>query len=249
MCPFCLRGEERDKGCAYMTHAHEGAPDIRKSPYCTKSEQVKSLWQKYRDYQAALPPDEYGKQPLYWCAICGAPCHGHRHFDSQNPGQLKAGILAAGAAGAEGIDDYGKCPGGGRPEMIARMLAVRAVMLAHKDDAEPNNAAIRREAAFAADAAPRDPALMARAAAIFAQEAATRRFDNVGLNEYSIAPAAAPAAAAPLVNNNENNNAAPLAPAANLFVNAAPAEEQGGGAKGTRKRRSSLKRRSYTRKN
>lgn len=229
MCPFCLRGEERDKGCAYMTHAYEGAGDIRKSPYCAKSEQVKSLWQKYRDYQAALPPDYYGPQGLQWCAICGAPCHGHRHFDSQNPGKLKAGIQDE-----QGVDNYGVCPGGGRPEMIARMLAIRAVMLAHKDDPEPNHAEIRREAAFAADAAPRDPALMARATAIFAQEAATRKFNNVGLNEYSMTP---------LVNDNGNNagnNALPLAPAANLFV---------GGSTGTRKRKSSLKKRFYTRKN
>lgn len=237
MCPFCLRGEERANGCAYMTHEPPGSSDYTKMPYCTKSEQVKVLWDKYKAYQAALPPDVFGVQGLEWCAICGAPCHGHRHFDSQNPGALKAGIPAAGVAAA-GIDDYGKCPGGGRPEMIARMLAVRAVMLAHKDDAEPNHRAIRREAAFAADAAPRDPALMARAAAIFAQEAATRRFNNVGLNEYSMAPAAA----APLVND-ENNS-----PPAGAAGEEAPAlaEEQGGGSKGTRKRKSSLKKRSRT---
>ena len=234
MCPFCLRGEERANGCAYMTHESQGAYDRKRMPYCASSEQVKALWKKYKAYQDALPPDKFGAQGLEWCAICGAPCHGHRHFDSQNPGQLKAGIPAAGAAGEEGVDDYGKCPGGGRPEMIARMLAVREVMLAHKDDAEPNNREIRKEAAFAADAAPRDPALMARAAAIFAQEAATRKFNNVGLNEYSMAPAAA----APLVNNDGGEEAA-----------VAPAEEQGGGSKGTRKRKSSLKKRSYTRKN
>jgi hypothetical protein len=234
MCPFCLRGEPRDGGCQYMTHYHQGAKDIRKLPYCKKSEQVKEVWQKYRTYQAAIPVDEYGPQGLMWCAICGAPCHGHRHFDSQNPGALKAGIQDE-----QGVDDYGLCPGGGRPEMIARMLAVRAVMLAHRDDPEPDHKAIRREAAIAADEAPRDPSLMARAEAIFAQEAATRRFDNVGLNEYSMAPEGAP-----LVNNDENNNGIneqPLAPAANLFV---------GGTKGhTRKRKSSLKRRLYTRKN
>jgi hypothetical protein len=239
MCPFCLRGEERANGCAYMTHEPPGAYDRAKMPYCTKSEQVKALWDKYKAYQSALPPDGFGRQGLEWCAICGAPCHGHRHFDSQTPGQLKAGVPAA---GAEGVDDYGKCPGGGRPEMIARMLAVRAVMLAHKDDAEPNHKAIRREAAFAADAAPRDPALMARADAIFAQEAATRKFNNIGLNEYSMAPAAPP-----LINNN-GNNLPPAGPAGEEAPagQAVQDEGQAGGSKGTRKRKSSLKKRSRT---
>ena len=241
MCPFCLRGEERANGCAYMTHESLGAYDRKKMPYCANSEQVKALWNKYKVYQSLLPRDGYGDQGLEWCAICGAPCHGHRHFDSQNPGQLKAGIPAAG-----GVDDYGKCPGGGRPEMIARMLAVRDVMLVHKDDAEPNNEAIRKKAAFAADAAPRDPALMARAAAIFAQEAATRRFNNVGLNEYSMAPVAA----APLVDNNGNNSPPPAGPAGEEAPGGeeapALAEALDGGSKGTRKRKSSLKKRSRT---
>lgn len=185
MCPFCLKHEERAKGCAYMQHAYD-VYDAKKAPYCSPAEQVKSLWQKYKDYQEALPRSEIGAAvPLEFCAICGRPCHGHAHFDLANPGR----IIKAPVQG--GQIQYGFCLGGGRAEMIARMLAVRQVIHAHKDDAEPDYAAIRSEAAYAADAAPLDAALMARAQAIFAQEAATRKFNNVGINEYSGGPGGA----------------------------------------------------------
>lgn len=174
MCPFCMRQEERNGGCAYMVHAHEGSYDAKKMPYCSPTEQVKELWQKYKDYQQALPLTAYGtEEGLEYCAICGRPCHGHAHFSLEIPGKI---IVS---------DNYGKCTGGGRPELIARMLAIRAVLLKYKGETDVDNAEIRKEAAFAADAAPLDPALMARAKAIYAKEAKNRRFNNVGLDEYS----------------------------------------------------------------
>lgn len=226
MCPFCLRQEARYTGCAYMIHEHGGGQDVKRMPYCSPQEQVKSLWKKYRQYQAAIPGYPKG---LEWCAICGGPTHGHDHFDSQNPGQLKPY-----APPPPGASVYGYCPGGGRKELIARMLAVRAVEFAHRGDAAPDHKKIREEAAFAADAAPRDPALMARAAAIFAQEAATRKFNNVGVNEYSMAPPAAAAAAEVAANiaaaeaaaEEEGAEAAAEAAAANEAAEAEEEEEE-----------------------
>jgi hypothetical protein len=70
--------------------------------------------------------------------------------DPRHPGQMMV--------------DYGNCPGGGRPELIARMMAVRDVYRRRdlKDVVEE-----RKIAAIAADAAPRNAALMARANALW----------------------------------------------------------------------------------
>lgn len=79
------------------------------------------------------------------------------------------------------IFDYATCPGGGRIELIARMLAVRDVY-AHSDIKNPLEE--RRVAAIAADAAPLDPAYIARATAIFAQPEADRKFNVPETKNY-----------------------------------------------------------------
>jgi hypothetical protein len=166
-----------------MQHEHSGSADLNKMPYCDRREQVKELFEKYQAFRKALPLEAWGNhQGLEYCAICGRPCYGHDHFDLENPGQI---IKTISDPDNPVIAQYGVCKGGGRPELIARMLAIRAVLLKHKGDAEPNHAEIRKEAAFAADAAPLDPTLMARAKAIFAKEAKSRKFNNVGLNDDS----------------------------------------------------------------
>jgi hypothetical protein len=150
LCPFCLRQEGRQAGCTYMQH-HTEIYDSKKAPYCRPSEQVKELWKKYKTFQQALPKVVPGETiPLEFCAVCGRPCHGHNHFDLTRPGKI--------IKHNNRTSDYGVCPGG-RAELIARMLAIRAVMLAHRGDAAPDHAAIREEAAFAADFAPLDEAL------------------------------------------------------------------------------------------
>jgi len=71
--------------------------------------------------------------------------------DPKHPGEMKY--------------DYGTCPGGGRPELIARMLAVRDVYR-RRNIRDPKEE--RKQAALAADKAPLNAALMARARSIWA---------------------------------------------------------------------------------
>jgi hypothetical protein len=62
------------------------------------------------------------------------------------------------------MHDYGNCPGGGRPELIARMMAVRDVY--RRKDLK-NVVEERKIAALAADAAPKNAALMERATSLW----------------------------------------------------------------------------------
>lgn len=185
MCPFCLRKIDRGSGCEYVLHDRVGAVDVRKSPYCNDQERIDELFKQYKEYQKTLP-EEYpgqGIQPLEVCIQCGSPCNGHTHFDPLNPGQLKQ--VPASMLTKPGLSPYAVCPVGGRPVLIARMLAVRRVLLAHKADDPKDWKAIRKEAALAGDAAPRDPVLMERAKRLYAIEVSKRKFNNTGLNAES----------------------------------------------------------------
>jgi len=161
MCPYCLKFEERGHGCSVMTHENvKGLPN-EMAPYCDPGRAVEDLVKMYKDTAAELND---GFVRLEFCVECGRPSSGHKHFnldltemldtrkvpDPRNPGQL--------------MYDYGHCPGGGRVEMIARMLAVRDVYR-RKDVKDIKEE--RRLAAWAADAAPINERLMKRATAIW----------------------------------------------------------------------------------
>jgi len=161
MCPYCLKFEERGHGCSVMTHENvKGLPN-EMAPYCDPGRAVEDLVEMYKDTAAELND---GFVRLEFCVECGRPSSGHKHFnldltemldtrkvpDPRNPGQL--------------MYDYGHCPGGGRVEMIARMLAVRDVYR-RKDVKDIKEE--RRLAAWAADAAPINERLMKRATAIW----------------------------------------------------------------------------------
>jgi len=161
MCPYCLKFEERGYGCAYMTHENPKGLGHSKAPFCAEGRAVLELVNKYKAGGRALAD---GYSHLEFCVECGRPCSGHKHFnfdmtamvdnqqipDPRHPGQM--------------MYDYGNCPGGGRPELIARMMAVRDVY--RRKDLK-NVVEERRIAALAADAAPTNAALMARANALW----------------------------------------------------------------------------------
>jgi hypothetical protein len=79
--------------------------------------------------------------------------------------------------------DYGKCNGGGRPEMYARMLAVRRI---YRDMGIDNPNEERATAALAADEAANDEDLMREGTAIYAQELAGRHWTNAPLPEEKV---------------------------------------------------------------
>ena len=79
--------------------------------------------------------------------------------------------------------DYGKCNGGGRPEMYARMLAVRRI---YRDMGIDNPNEERATAAIAADEAANDEDLMREGTAIYAQELAGRHWTNAPLPEEKV---------------------------------------------------------------
>lgn len=160
MCPYCLSFDERGSGCSVMTHVNIKGVE-GETPYCPKEKQVAEILSKYKVAGAAL---DGGFVRLEWCVDCGCPGSGHKHFshdmtrmiehpkipDPKYPGQTKY--------------DYGTCPGGGRPELIARMLAVRDIYR-RRNIRDPKEE--RKQAALAADKAPLNAGLMARARAIW----------------------------------------------------------------------------------
>jgi len=171
MCPFCLKFEERAEGCAYMTHENPKRLPYNKSPFC-KPERDTGLLGKYIGIAGALGEDYIHME---FCVECGRPCINHKHInlegtalienqqipDPDHPGQMKI--------------DYGNCPGGGRQEMVARMLAVRDV---YRRKNIRDVQIERNTAAVAADKAPLNATLMARAKAILDKPVTERAFNK-----------------------------------------------------------------------
>ena len=177
MCPFCLVLEERNEGCAYMTHARNAR---LRPPYCIAKYQVPELVAKYSTAIQALG---IGQGKLEFCVECGRPCVNHRHFNLNNP----PGLQDYTSIDAEEVPDFGKCDGGGRPELFARILAMREVLRntpetnvegESEEEKEERLKAIRRAAALAADAAPNDEELMTRGGQIFSMAENERTWGN-----------------------------------------------------------------------
>jgi hypothetical protein len=161
MCPYCLKFEERGHGCSVMTHENvKGLPN-EMAPYCDPGRAVEDLVKMYKDAAAELND---GFVRLEFCVECGRPSSGHKHFNLDSTEMLDARKVPDPRNPGELMYDYGHCPGGGRVEMIARMLAVRDVYR-RKDIKDVKEE--RRLAAWAADAAPINEGLMKRATAIW----------------------------------------------------------------------------------
>jgi hypothetical protein len=171
MCPFCLQFEHRDTGCAYMTHANPQKLPSTGAPFCQTDFAVQEIIDKYIAAGRLAEPDV--PDHLEFCVVCGSPCWNHKHFDNTHPTPRLMPLIQD--PGARHGIDYGKCQKGGRQELIARMLAVREIF---KDASRDVPKEERRDAAFLADQAPRDPKLMARAAAILAKPEAERKWND-----------------------------------------------------------------------
>jgi hypothetical protein len=72
------------------------------------------------------------------------------------------------------IHDYGRCAGGGRPELYARILAIREIYKTLEINVPSEE---RAAAAAAAEGAARDPAYIARGRAIFEKAEAERKWN------------------------------------------------------------------------
>ena len=125
MCAFCLQPMERGTGCNYMGHA-KPSPDTPENlhPWCNPKFFVKLLWDNYikigrfasEKYLDTPPSPELDH--LETCIECGGPCFRHHHFNYTRPGAILF---------TNNDPNYTQCPGGGRIELISRILAVRKV--------------------------------------------------------------------------------------------------------------------------
>ncbi len=161
MCPYCLSFDERGEGCSVMTHVNTMGADAD-PPYCQKDKQVAEIVAKYKAAGTAL---DGGYIRLEWCVECGCPGSSHKHFSFDLTRMIEHNKIADPRYPGEMKYDYGSCPGGGRPELIARMLAVRDVYR-RRNIRDPKME--RKQAALAADKAPLDAGLMARARTLWA---------------------------------------------------------------------------------
>jgi hypothetical protein len=148
------------------------------APFCKEQNLVRAIRDKYIninpiDITTGLP---FVDSFLTVCSECGRPCNGddHFHFDLNDPPGFEPQPLKPG-----GIPDYGRCAGGGRAELFARIIAVRDFVKG-AGDMDPKD--LRVAAALAADAAASDPELLARGAAILAKEARHRSMSNLNVD-------------------------------------------------------------------
>ena len=161
MCPYCLKFEERGEGCAVMTHTNPSGKGPDEAPYCVSGRAVPELIAKYKAAGARLD----GASRLEFCVECGRPSSMHKHFNLDQTAMIEPNRRPVAGHPGRTEYDYGSCPGGGRVEMIARMMAVRDV---YRRRNIRDVVAERRAAALAAEAAPLNAALMARAGAVWA---------------------------------------------------------------------------------
>jgi hypothetical protein len=167
MCPFCLNYISRDAGCTYVTHPNPRNLPRSFAPFCKEQNIVKDIRDKYANVIA----NPY----LEVCAECGRPCISHKHFDLNDPPGLAPQVLTD-----TGNPDYSRCSGGGRAELIARIMAVNKISKTVLD-MEPID--LRAIAAFAADEAPNDTELLTKATQILAKN--TRERSEANLNNSS----------------------------------------------------------------
>ena len=154
-----------------MTHRRIQGESIDKAPYCSKKFAIQELVDWYHDTAHDLVKNDYGgheppplSYALRFCIECGAPSASHEHIG----GTLEdPELLPHQAAGI--------CTGGGRRELVARILAVRDVFES-KQYTDPMEE--RKAAAITAIRKCRDPLLLDRADAILAQEKNSRKWNK-----------------------------------------------------------------------
>ena len=213
MCPFCLRYEEREEGCTYMKHGGSQGPTPHCDPFFLVAE-LREKWIAAGRQAADHEATEAGFQALgaamdslEFCAECGRACWNHHHLELLPNAEGQYRYVSSATVSPEpypaGQSAAGTCHGGGRVELFARMLAARDVYHsgAYMDPKEE-----RRQAALAADAAPLRPEYMARAQALFDQEASERIWNVKVANTHPYnGPAYAMNASSSAANNDGNN--------------------------------------------
>lgn len=180
MCPFCLQYERREDGCAYMTHANPKGLPSTEAPYCQPSFVVEEIRHKYMGALAVLSREDYITIKLEFCVECGRPCNSHQHFDLSGTNLIDNIAAPPGGFYAE---EYGKCSGGGRPELYARVLAVRDVF---RNNLTSDPVKERLLAAEQADAWAKDPLKIALGKAIFDIEVDDRKWGNGPLPSHKV---------------------------------------------------------------
>ena len=171
MCPYCLLFVERGEGCAYMVHDNPNGLPSEHAPFCKGARVVEAIRKKYVALARNL---DGGLVHLEFCVECGRPCHGHKHFNLEGTAMIRNQVVPDPLLPGQQMIDYGNCPGGGRVEMVARMLAVISV---YKDKTFRNTREERRVAAILADEAPRIAEFTDRARQILAKAPADRRWN------------------------------------------------------------------------
>jgi len=197
MCPFCLCYITRDAGCTYVYHDNPDALPYDLMPFCKAQNLISEVIDKYKLVA--------GHNGVETCAECGRPCSNHRHFDFNDP----PGFVVQGAN-----PDYSRCPGGGRREGIARILAVKQTMI---DNPELEIKELRRRAALAAEAAAQDGVMLAKADVILAKERFERTDANLDAALVAAVLAAGPVAAPALIDPANAQEAADLQAALNAI--------------------------------
>jgi len=167
MCPFCLVPVSRGSGCSYMTHENPNQLDKSEAPYCDDTIVNKRLLDKYKRMAPKIDPS-YKDGTLIkieFCVECGRPCLKHQHFDitSDTPRLVPPKMTPNPINPTHMVHDYATCAGGGRVELVARMLAVRDV---YKFSLIKDPIKERNKAAFAADKAATMKCYLDRATAI-----------------------------------------------------------------------------------
>ena len=176
MCPFCLLPVTRGLGGIFMTHDNPNNLPDTEAPYCKKEVVVQSLLDKYKNLAPVIDMSyiEELSVTLEFCVECGRPCIGGQHFDITSA--IPKLIQPKRDSSKPGIVfDNTICVGGGRVEMIARMLAVRDV---YKYSLIKDPRKERIKAALAADKAPNMKSYIDRATAIFNMESKDRKFNT-----------------------------------------------------------------------
>ncbi len=160
-----------------MTHTRN-ADSMRHSPFCHKDLVNMDLFRRYQKRAQDIISEEMGHEaPLEmvhveFCIECGRPCAAHQHFDMADPPEL---VPKPRAPLPAGMTAYGICTGGGRRELVGRILTVRDTFDA-KEATDPLQERIL--ASQKADRSPLDEALLTRADAILAVEGDARKWNK-----------------------------------------------------------------------
>jgi ankyrin repeat protein len=155
LCPFCLVSLEKEdpRDCVYLS-GHKCHPDVRNE----------ALMAKY------LGP-EWGTTHFEVCCTCGRPGKTHGHFRIVPDGEVSSLVAPGALVSHWRCDQYNG--GGGKEEMVTRLVGILSYLKARIDSEEhlEDNAELSRQLALEADKALFDQSMKDRAVLIFQNRA------------------------------------------------------------------------------